>query len=34
MAHYIDSYMKFKMMYTVDASGEFKGKCENDKNFH
>ena len=25
MALYIDPYKKFKMMYTVDATGEFKG---------
>ena len=26
MAHYIEPYKKFKMMYTVDATGDFKGR--------
>ena len=28
MSYYIDSYKKFKLMYTVDTTGEFKGKCK------
>ena len=34
MANYIDSYMKYKIMYSVDATGEFTGKCALYKNFH
>ena len=26
MAQYIEPYKKFKMMYTVDATGDFKGR--------
>ena len=33
MAQYVGPYEKYKMMYTVDTAGKFKGKYER-KIFH